>query len=177
MSKIEPQEIEHGGQNSLPFISEEHREYLIQRHGTANLDPLPHMDDDDPLNWPERKKLVNLSLISFHAFMATFTAAAIQSAFVNIAEDLHVTVHKATYLTSLVNAVQFILYFFLGPESRYVPTTAGQQPQATTFRQKFLHFRAIDPTPLKFIDFLQPLILLARPYIAIPAASHAMIFL
>jgi MFS family permease len=37
--------------------------------------------------------------------MATFTAAAIQSAFVNIAEDLHVSVQRASYLTSLVIAV------------------------------------------------------------------------
>lgn len=34
--------------------------------------------------------------------MATFTAAAIQSAFVDIAADLHVSVHKASYLSSLV---------------------------------------------------------------------------
>lgn len=34
--------------------------------------------------------------------MSTFTAAAIQSAFVNIAEDLHVSVQRASYLTSLV---------------------------------------------------------------------------
>ena len=37
--------------------------------------------------------------------MATFTAAAIQSAFVDIAEDLHISVQKASYLTSLVIAV------------------------------------------------------------------------
>lgn len=37
--------------------------------------------------------------------MGTFTAAAIQSAFVNIAEDLHVSVQRASYLTSLVIAI------------------------------------------------------------------------
>lgn len=108
-------------------LSNEHREFLLQRHGTVDLDPIPAMDDADPLNWPKRKvitvaqgldwrkreppnladlqKLVNLMLVSFHAMMATFTAAAIQSAFVDIALDLGITVQKATYLTSLVIAV------------------------------------------------------------------------
>lgn len=44
-------------------------------------------------------------MVAFHAMMATFTAAAIQSAFGDIAEDLGVSVHRASYLTSLVIAV------------------------------------------------------------------------
>ncbi|KAJ7347191.1 major facilitator superfamily domain-containing protein [Mycena albidolilacea] len=63
------------------------------------------MDDADPYNWPKRKKAINLALIAFHAMMATFTAAAIQSAFVPIALDLHVSVQRATYLTALVIAI------------------------------------------------------------------------
>jgi MFS family permease len=43
-----------------------------------------------------------LVLVAFHAFMATFTAAAIQSGFVNIAMDLDVSIQSASYLTSLV---------------------------------------------------------------------------
>ena len=46
-----------------------------------------------------------LALVAFHAFMATFTAAAIQSAFVNIAMDLDVSIQAASYLTSLVIAI------------------------------------------------------------------------
>lgn len=37
--------------------------------------------------------------------MGTFTAASIQCAFVDIAKDLHVSVQRASYLTSLVIAV------------------------------------------------------------------------
>lgn len=37
--------------------------------------------------------------------MATFTAAAIQSAFIPIAADLHVSLQRATYLTSLFIAI------------------------------------------------------------------------
>lgn len=29
--------------------------YLIQRHGTYELDPLPSADPADPYNWPEWK--------------------------------------------------------------------------------------------------------------------------
>jgi hypothetical protein len=51
------------------------------------------------------KKIINLVLIAFHAMMATFTAASIQSAFVDIAKDLQIPVQTATYLTSLVIAI------------------------------------------------------------------------
>lgn len=36
-------------------IAPEHREYLLQRHGTFELDPVPAMDDADPYNWPAWK--------------------------------------------------------------------------------------------------------------------------
>ena len=32
-----------------------HREYLLERHGTLNLDPIPGMGPADPYNWPEWK--------------------------------------------------------------------------------------------------------------------------
>jgi hypothetical protein len=41
-------------------IAPEHREYLLQRHGTFELDPVPAMDDEDPYNWPARKVLLRL---------------------------------------------------------------------------------------------------------------------
>lgn len=36
-------------------LSPEHREYLIKRHGTVDLDPLPTMGTADPYNWPTWK--------------------------------------------------------------------------------------------------------------------------
>lgn len=36
-------------------LSPEHRDYLIQRHGTVDLMPLPFPTPDDPLNWPTWK--------------------------------------------------------------------------------------------------------------------------
>ena len=86
-------------------LSEAHRNYLVQRHGTLNLDPVPAFGNADPYNWSTSKKLINLLLVAFHAMMATFTAASIQSAFENIAVDLDVTLQRATYLTSLFIAI------------------------------------------------------------------------
>lgn len=86
-------------------LSEAHREYLISRHGTVELDPLPSMSDADPYNWPHWKKVINLALVAFHAMMATFIAAGINSAFPDIAKDLGVTIHRTTYLTSLQIAI------------------------------------------------------------------------
>ncbi|OJJ43656.1 hypothetical protein ASPZODRAFT_161530 [Penicilliopsis zonata CBS 506.65] len=86
-------------------LSEEHRQYLLHRHGTLNLDPIPDMDDADPYNWPSWKKGVNLALVAFHAMMGTFTAACIMAAFENIHLDLGVSLQRASYLTSLVIAI------------------------------------------------------------------------
>jgi hypothetical protein len=36
-------------------LSSQHKEYLIARHGTTDLEPLPTMDPADPLNWPAWK--------------------------------------------------------------------------------------------------------------------------
>jgi hypothetical protein len=36
-------------------LSKEHKAYLVQRHGTYDLNPLPSMDPADPLNWPNWK--------------------------------------------------------------------------------------------------------------------------
>ena len=53
----------------------------------------------------ETQKTINLALVAFHAMMGTFTASSIQSAFVDIAQDLNVSVQRTSYLTSLVIAI------------------------------------------------------------------------
>lgn len=47
-------------------LPQHHRDYLIQRHGTLDLDPIPSDDPADPYNWPEWKKMANLMLVAFH---------------------------------------------------------------------------------------------------------------
>lgn len=104
--------LEHTGTHQTYYVptdvqdlSEEHRAYLLRRHGTLNLDPIPGHGDADPYNWSKSKKVTNLLLVAFHAMMATFIASSIQSAFQNIAEDLHQSLQRTTYLTSLQIAV------------------------------------------------------------------------
>ncbi|KAL1846962.1 hypothetical protein Daus18300_014092 [Diaporthe australafricana] len=101
----EPRDIQREYGDEVINLSDEHRDYLIQRHGTLDLDPIPDMSDADPYNWSQKKKVTNLFLVAFHAMMGTFTAAAIMAAFVNIAEDLEIEVQTASYLTSLVIAI------------------------------------------------------------------------
>lgn len=36
-------------------ITDAHRDYLIERHGTYQLDPLPDFTNADPLNWSNSK--------------------------------------------------------------------------------------------------------------------------
>ncbi|RYC83295.1 hypothetical protein BFJ63_vAg13824 [Fusarium oxysporum f. sp. narcissi] len=72
-------------------LSRDHVEYLMKRHGTLDLDPLPGPDD----------KIVNLMLVVVHACMATFIAAAIIPAFPELAEDLGVSLQQVSYLTTL----------------------------------------------------------------------------
>ncbi|KFY77283.1 hypothetical protein V499_03266 [Pseudogymnoascus sp. VKM F-103] len=101
----EKPEVGHVENANVASISDAHKEYILDRHKTLELDPVPDFNDADPYNWPFRKKVINLLLVAFHAMMATFTAAAIQSAFADIAIDLNVSIHRATYLTSLVIAI------------------------------------------------------------------------
>ena len=39
-------------EDRIANLSEEHRQYLLARHGTLDLDPIPDMNDADPYNWP-----------------------------------------------------------------------------------------------------------------------------
>ncbi|KAL3475581.1 major facilitator superfamily domain-containing protein [Aspergillus californicus] len=87
------------------LLSEQHQAYLLQRHGTLNIDPIPSMDPADPYNWPGWKKSLNLALVAFHACMGTFTAAAIIPAYENIALDVGASIQQVSYLTSLQIAI------------------------------------------------------------------------
>jgi MFS family permease len=57
-------------------------------------------------------------MIAFHAMMGTFTAAAVQSVFADIAADLDVSIHRASYMLSLVIAVLGGAPLFWRPLSR-----------------------------------------------------------
>ena len=79
------------------------------------------------------------------------------------------------YILAITNGVQFLLYTFFGPETRYI--RHGVQHTGSSFRQEYLTFKRIDPTPLTWWDFVQPLSFAAKPCVMIPAAAYAMVFL
>ncbi|KAK0638252.1 putative transporter [Lasiodiplodia hormozganensis] len=92
-------------EDGASHLTQEHREYLLKRHGTLTLDPLPSADPADPYNWPSWKKNANLVLVAFHAMMTTFIAAGIIPAFEDISVDLGCSLQRASYLTSMQIAV------------------------------------------------------------------------
>lgn len=92
-------------EHNVATLSQEHRDYLLRRHGTLNLDPLPGPGDADPYNWTNWKKVANLILVAFHACMSNFTAASIIPAYQDIEKDLNVSLQQTTYLTSLQIAI------------------------------------------------------------------------
>nr|POE77569.1 efflux pump vrtl [Quercus suber] len=101
-------------------LSQAHRDYLIKRHGTLDLDPIPSDDPADPYNWPKSKKVINLVCVAFHAFMTTFIAASIIPVFEDIALDLGGTITKASYLASIQILVLGLSPLFWKPlSSRY----------------------------------------------------------
>lgn len=74
-----------------------------------------------------------------------------------------------------INGVQFIAYFFLGPETRYI--RSGADHKGSELKQEYLNFTRIDPRPLTFRDFVHPLGLWRKLCVMIPAVAYAMTFL
>lgn len=81
------------------------RTYLIDRHGTLDLDPMPSASDADPYNWKQSKKVVMLLLVAFHSCMATIIASAIIPAYSDMAKEFGNTIQDSTYLTAVQIAV------------------------------------------------------------------------
>ena len=105
-AKIQPEHLEEAEPDPpTSDLSPEHQAFLLDRHGTLDLNPIPSIDPEDPYNWPSWKKGANLVLVAFHAFMATFTAASLIAAFDEISETLGVSMQRASYLVSLQIAI------------------------------------------------------------------------
>lgn len=91
--------LENGSHQSS--ISNDIKRYIIERHGTLELDPLPSSSPKDPLNWPKWKKNTQLLMVAFHAMMNTFMAAGIIPGFYNFSVKYGTTIEEASYLTSV----------------------------------------------------------------------------
>ena len=125
-STVDDAHIENAPSNGT--ITSDHEAYLLQRHGTLNLIPMPSSDPADPLNWPSWKvrlqrrrtrtegrvrlltfhaqKNINLGLIAFHGLMSTGCAVAVVPAFETFSILYHTTLTNASYLgSSQVNSL------------------------------------------------------------------------
>lgn len=65
-------------------------------------DNMPPTDSSqDPRNWPQWKKDVQILMVAFHSMTGTFMAAGIVPAYEAFAEEYNVTVPAASYLMSV----------------------------------------------------------------------------
>lgn len=88
----------------------DHQDYLLKRHGTLELDPVPTNDPNDPLNWSELKKNSHMILVSIQCMLATFTAAGIVPSYEALAEEYQASMESVPYFTSTM-----ILIFGIAP--------------------------------------------------------------
>lgn len=95
------EEVEYITTEDESTISEEHKQYLISKHGTYDLVPLPSMNDDDPLNWSNGFKHLQLAMVAFHAFMATFMASGLVPVIGMYSEIYQMTTLDVAYLVSV----------------------------------------------------------------------------
>ncbi|KAL5336247.1 major facilitator superfamily domain-containing protein [Aspergillus crustosus] len=79
------------------------------------------------------------------------------------------------WVLAIINGVQFILYLFFGPETRYIG--GNEDTKEPAWKREYLQFRRIDQIPIHWTEFIKPLGLCFRPCVMIPAAAYAMIFL
>ena len=74
-----------------------------------------------------------------------------------------------------INGVQFVLYVFLGPETRYL--RKGVEHHRSEPKREYFTFRRIDPTPLTAWEFVQPLQYAKYACVVIPTVAYSMIYL
>ncbi|KAI5967168.1 hypothetical protein CANMA_003225 [Candida margitis] len=95
------EEVEDITTEDEPEISEEHKQYLIAKHGTYNLVPLPSMNDDDPLNWSNGMKHLQLGMVAFHGFMTTFLTTGMVPVAGVYSEKYNMPTSRIAYLISV----------------------------------------------------------------------------
>lgn len=83
------------------------------------------------------------------------------------------------WILAITNGVQLVLYSLFGPETRFIRHGDVKHAQAgfEAFKESYLKFRRIDPTPITLYEFVSPLRLARFPCVMIPAVAYAMVFL
>ncbi|KAI7785000.1 major facilitator superfamily domain-containing protein [Diaporthe eres] len=100
------------------------KDYLTNRHGTFDLDPMPSACDADPYNWPTGKKVSVLLLHAFHCMVATLSMTALIPAYTPLAEEFGMTEHDCTYLTLIQVIILGVAPLAWGP----LATVYGRRP-------------------------------------------------
>jgi MFS family permease len=80
------------------------------------------------------------------------------------------------WILAITNGVQFILYFFLSPETLYVRNRVMPPTSKSAFQREYLNFGKIGPFPLNARNFFTPIKLFAYPNILIPTIAYSIIF-
>lgn len=75
--------------------------YVLERHGTLELEPMPTNDPKDPLNWPETKKTLHLVLVASQALLAPLFAAGMIPSYEPLAEKFERPLTDVSYFTSV----------------------------------------------------------------------------
>ncbi|KAJ5937531.1 hypothetical protein N7454_003873 [Penicillium verhagenii] len=79
------------------------------------------------------------------------------------------------WILAITNGIQFILYLFFGPETRYIGDDV--QSKESAFKREYTSLRRIDPTPLKLSEFFHPLSLFTNIPVLLAAIAYSMVFL
>jgi MFS family permease len=88
----------------------------------------------------------------------------------------HIGYRWIYWILAITHGVQFLLYIFLGPETRYLRGSSIVL-SGSAVQREYLHLRRIDPTPLTLGAFVSPLRFLWNPNVIIPALAYTMVFL
>ncbi|KAK8062413.1 MFS transporter [Apiospora hydei] len=78
------------------------------------------------------------------------------------------------WVLAIVNGIQFIAYLFFGPETRYL--RSGVPHKDSVFKQEYLNFKRLDPSPFKPMEFIQPLSLWRYASIWVPTIAYSIVF-
>lgn len=93
------QEVESG--MSSDGLSDAHREFLLSRHGRTDLEPLPSMSPDDPLNFPQWKKVMNLIGVSLQSLGGMMMCTVVLPSLTVLSEVLDTEFTKVSYYGSV----------------------------------------------------------------------------
>ncbi|KAJ5452820.1 Translation elongation/initiation factor/Ribosomal beta-barrel [Penicillium cf. griseofulvum] len=77
------------------------------------------------------------------------------------------------WIFTLISGAQFVLYFLLSPETRYIQQESSTSKSDFT---KLITFSRIDPTPFSVSEVIRPFSMGKKMTVLLPVLSHSMIF-